>query len=76
MTVFILKRLGMMVVTMFVASFLLFALMEFSPGNVASKTLGPYATQAQKDILYEKLSLDDPLHERYVRWQTPEPAVA
>ena len=68
MTVFILKRLGMMVVTMFVASFLLFALMEFSPGNVASKTLGPYATQAQKDILYEKLSLDDPLHERYVRW--------
>jgi peptide/nickel transport system permease protein len=68
MTVFILKRLGMMLVTMFVASFLLFGLMEFSPGNVASKTLGPYATQAQKDILFEKLSLGDPLHERYVRW--------
>jgi len=68
MTVFILKRLGMMAVTMFVASFLLFALMEFSPGNVASKTLGPYATQAQKDILYDKLSLGDPLHERYMRW--------
>lgn len=68
MTVFILKRLGMMVVTMFVASFLLFGLMEFSPGNVASKTLGPYATQAQKDILFEKLSLGDPIHERYGRW--------
>ncbi|MDA0218029.1 MAG: ABC transporter permease [Proteobacteria bacterium] len=68
MTVFILKRLAMMVATMFVASCLLFGLMEFSPGNVASKTLGPYATQAQKDILFERLSLDDPLHERYFRW--------
>jgi len=68
MSVFILKRLVMMVVTMLVASMLLFSLMEFSPGNVASKTLGPYATQAQKDILYERLSLGDPLHERYVRW--------
>ena len=68
MSVFILKRLGMLLVTMIVASFILFALMEFSPGNVASKTLGPYATQGQKDILYEKLSLGDPLHERYVRW--------
>ena len=68
MAVFILKQPAMMVVTMLVTSFLLFGLMEFSPGNVASKTLGPYATQAQKDILYEKLSLGDPLHERYVRW--------
>jgi len=68
MAVFILKRLGMLVVTMFVSSFLLFALMEFSPGNVASKTLGPYATQAQKDILYEKMQLGDPLLVRYGRW--------
>lgn len=43
-TVFIVKRLGFMVVTMVVASFLVFGLMEFSPGNVASKTLGPYAS--------------------------------
>ncbi|MBT6203004.1 MAG: ABC transporter permease, partial [Rhodospirillaceae bacterium] len=54
MAVFILKRLFMMAATMVVASALLFALMEFTPGNVASKTLGPYATQEQKDILYEK----------------------
>ena len=52
---FFLKAAWMMlVVTMIVASFLVFALYEFSPGNVASKTLGPFATQAQKDILYDK----------------------
>ena len=68
MTVFIAKRLGFMIVTMVVASFLVFGLMEFSPGNVASKTLGPYASQESKDILFEKLNLDDPLPLRYGRW--------
>ncbi|MBC6439755.1 MAG: ABC transporter permease [Rhodospirillales bacterium] len=68
MVVFILKRLLMMAATMVVASFIVFALMEFTPGNVASKTLGPYATPEQKDILYEKLNLDDPLLTRYFRW--------
>jgi len=68
MTVFIVKRLGFMVVTMVVASFLVFGLMEFSPGNVASKTLGPYASQESKDILFKKLNLDDPLPVRYGRW--------
>lgn len=68
MTIFILKRLGLMVLTMVVSSFLVYALNEFSPGNVASKTLGPYASAAQKQILFEKLQLDDPLLVRYVRW--------
>ena len=68
MLIFFLKRLVMLVVTMIVASFFVFALYEFSPGNVASKTLGPYATEAQKEILYNKLSLGDPLIVRYGRW--------
>lgn len=68
MAIFFLKRFGMMLVTMVVSSFLIFAISEFSPGNVASKTLGPYATQAQKDILFEKLQLGDPLILRYARW--------
>jgi peptide/nickel transport system permease protein len=57
-----------MVLTMVVSSFLVFGVNEFSPGNVASKTLGPYASQAQKQILFEKLQLDDPLLVRYFRW--------
>ncbi len=68
MALFILKRLGQMVLTMFVASFLVFGVMEFSPGNVASKTLGPYASEESKEILFKKLKLGDPLVVRYGRW--------
>ncbi len=68
MAVFILKRLGLMLLTMLVASFLVFAVMEFSPGNVASKTLGPYASDESKAILFDKLQLGDPLFVRYGRW--------
>ncbi len=68
MTLFILKRLGLMALTMLVSSALVFGLSEFSPGNVASKTLGPYASPEQKQILFERLQLDDPLFVRYFRW--------
>jgi len=68
MFVFILKRFGVMVLTMALTSFLVFAVMEFSPGDVARKTLGPYVTQEQVDILYDKLKLGDPLFVRYARW--------
>ncbi|MEX2648414.1 MAG: ABC transporter permease [Alphaproteobacteria bacterium] len=65
---FILKRLGLMVLTMVVSSFLVFSVNEFTPGSVASKTLGPYASDAQKLILFERLQLDDPFFFRYFRW--------
>ena len=68
MSLFFLKRLGLMVLTMAVASFLVFVALEFTPGNVASKTLGPYASEESKKILFEKLQLGDPLPVRYVRW--------
>lgn len=57
-----------MLATLIVASFLVFVVCEFSPGNVARKTLGAFATQEQVDILYQKLHLNDPLLVRYVRW--------
>jgi peptide/nickel transport system permease protein len=68
MIVFLARRLAALVLTLFVASFLVFAVSEFSPGNVARKTLGPYALQEQVDILYRKLHLGDPLPIRYARW--------
>jgi peptide/nickel transport system permease protein len=68
MTVFIGNRLVLMVVTVLVSSFVVFGVMEFSPGNVASKTLGPYASDESKEFLFNKLNLDDPLLVRYGRW--------
>ncbi|MEH7872270.1 hypothetical protein V7795_35115 [Rhizobium laguerreae] len=47
MATFLLKRLAMMFVTMLCASFLVFAVCEFTPGSVARKSLGPFATQQQ-----------------------------
>ncbi|MBI3454833.1 MAG: ABC transporter permease [Candidatus Rokubacteria bacterium] len=65
---FLLKRLLGLLLTLLGASFLVFAVTEFSPGNVARKTLGPYALQSQVDLLYKRLHLGDPLLVRYVRW--------
>ena len=65
---FIVKRLLLMLLTMVVASFLVFVVLEFTPGDVARKSLGPFATQHQVDLLYERLSLGDPLLVQYGRW--------
>ncbi len=58
----------MMLLTMVAASFLVFAVSEFTPGSVARKSLGPFATQQQVDLLSEKLNANDPLLVRYGRW--------
>ena len=68
MTRYILRRGAEMLITLLVASFLVFLVTEFSPGNVARKTLGAFALQSQVDLLYQKLHLNDPLMVRYVRW--------
>ncbi|TIO80397.1 MAG: ABC transporter permease, partial [Mesorhizobium sp.] len=68
MAIFVAKRLAMMLLTMVAASFLVFAVCEFTPGSVARKSLGPFATQEQVDFLTKKLRADDPLLVRYGRW--------
>jgi peptide/nickel transport system permease protein len=68
MTRYVFRRVLEMVATLVVASFLVFVVCEFSPGNVARKTLGAFALQDQVDLLYKKLHLNDPLLVRYLRW--------
>ncbi|CAM5776756.1 peptide ABC transporter permease [Labrys miyagiensis] len=68
MVSFLVRRLIMMILTMLVASFVVFAVSEFTPGSVARKSLGPFATQQQVDILTERLKANDPLPVRYTRW--------
>ena len=65
---YIIRRALEMLATLVLASFLVFVVCEFSPGNVARKTLGAFALQEQVDLLYKKLHLNDPLLVRYVRW--------
>ncbi len=68
MLVFIAKRIGFMLVTMFVVSLLLFLLLEISPGNVATKVLGPYSSEEQRQIWLEQHGYLDPAYIRYGRW--------
>ncbi|MGH7083258.1 MAG: hypothetical protein ACREFV_12395, partial [Acetobacteraceae bacterium] len=65
---FLLRRSGTLALTLIAASFLVFAVTQFSPSNVARETLGAYALPEQVHLLYEKLQLGDPLLVRYVRW--------
>ncbi|MCB2129436.1 MAG: ABC transporter permease [Rhodobacteraceae bacterium] len=64
----LINRIVQFLVILLIASFLLFAVTEFSPGNVAAKILGPYALDSQVRMLTGRLHLDDPLLTRYLRW--------
>src|SRR5262249_11611631 len=63
---FVAKHVAFLLLTLFVVSFLVFTLNEFSPGAVARKMLGAYATQEQVELLTKQMGLDRPLLVRYV----------
>jgi peptide/nickel transport system permease protein len=65
---FLLRRVGSTIVTVVIATFLVFLVNEYSAGNVGRKILGPFSTFEQQDILNKELRLDDPVVVRYVRW--------
>ena len=65
---FFATRLGWLLVTVLVVTFLVFCVNEFSPGQVARKILGPYATQQQLEILTEQMGLNRPVFVRYFDW--------
>jgi peptide/nickel transport system permease protein len=68
MLIFLAKRLGYMVITMVVVSVLLFLLLEFSPGSVATKVLGPYSSEEQRTLWLEAHGYFEPLWYRYFSW--------
>lgn len=68
MLVFIAKRLGFMVLTMLVVSMLVFLLLELSPGNVATKVLGPYSSEEQRHLWLEAHGYFEPIWVRYLAW--------
>jgi peptide/nickel transport system permease protein len=65
---FLLKRLATFVLTLAVASLLVFAVLELLPGNAADVILGDTATPESLAALQAKLGLDQPAGQRYVQW--------
>ena len=65
---FLLKHLLFLCLTLGVVSLLVFLLTELTPGDVARKELGAYATQEQVELLTKKEGLDRPVLVRYVEY--------
>ena len=68
MSVFLLRRFATFVVTLMVASVVVFAVLELLPGNAAEVILGDTATPESLAVLQGKLGLDRPAPERYAQW--------
>ncbi|APH72587.1 ABC transporter permease [Aquibium oceanicum] len=68
MTAFLAKRLAGGLVTLLVASVVVFAVLEILPGDPAQLMLGMNATDATLNALREQMGLNDPLLVRYFSW--------
>lgn len=68
MTGFVLKRIGLALVTLVLLSVIVFAVSTILPGNVGRAVLGPFATQESVDALNEQLGTNRPVVEQYVDW--------
>lgn len=65
---YLLKRLGLALITLVLISMLVFAAAEILPGDVGRTILGPYATEEQVARLNHELGVDRPLLVRYADW--------
>lgn len=68
MTRFVVRRIGLICVTLLVVSLALFLIVEVLPGDVATMILGKDATEASLARLREDLGLNRPAHVRYLEW--------
>ena len=65
---YVAKRIGMLLITMLLVSFLTFLAFELVSGDPALTMLGTDATEAQLSALRHELGLDQGLFVRYARW--------
>jgi peptide/nickel transport system permease protein len=65
---FVLRRLLGFVLTLLVTSLVVFAVLEWLPGNAAQVMLGDTATPESLAALEDKLGLNQPASTRYLNW--------
>ena len=68
MTRFLLKRLGLALITLVLLSVIVFAVSTVLPGNVGRAVLGPFATQESVDALNEQLGANRSVFVQYADW--------
>jgi peptide/nickel transport system permease protein len=65
---FLLKRIGLALITLVLLSMIVFGVSTILPGNVGRAVLGPFAAQESVDQLNEELGANRPVVEQYVDW--------
>ena len=65
---FLLTRLGLAAITLFLLSVFVFVGAQLLPGNVARRNLGTFADQAAVDQLNHELGTDQPILVQYSNW--------
>ena len=65
---FLVKRIGLALITLILLSMIVFAVSSILPGNVGRAVLGPFATQESVDALNEQLGTNRSLVSQYVDW--------
>ena len=65
---FLLRRLGVALLTLLLVSMIVFATAQLLPGDLGRTTLGPYASEEQVAALNDRLGEDDPAPVRYASW--------
>jgi peptide/nickel transport system permease protein len=68
LSLFILRRLATLLLTLLAASVVVFAVLEVLPGNAAQLLMGPDASPEAVEALAKKLGLDQPPLTRYLAW--------
>ncbi|WP_175631940.1 nickel ABC transporter permease [Virgibacillus siamensis] len=68
MLFFLLRRLSLMVIVLFLVSIIVFSLVNILPGDPAMLMLGIEATPESLEALREEMGLNDPLYVRYFDW--------
>jgi peptide/nickel transport system permease protein len=70
MSRYVLRRIGLALITLFLISVLVFIGTQMLPGDVGRRILGPFATQDAVDALNNRLGTDRPLLVQYWDWIT------
>lgn len=68
MAILIVKRIVMMLFTMFAVSLVLFLLLEIDVETIAIKVLGQFSTEDQRAIWLERNGYNEPVYYRYAVW--------
>jgi len=68
MAAYLLRRVGLIILTLFLASIVIFGATQLLPGDVAQRVLGQFTTETAVNNLREQLGLNKPAHIQYLNW--------